>query len=272
MLVLGVLGLLVLVLVGVAWLAQRRGAGRTLLPIVVGTPLVVGAVGVAAAQAARPVEGDQHKQQAVEEVVAWIDANTQPGEVVAFSPVLAYEVGQRIVDDHDVIRIRPQVGVADPAAPLGVRATAGDAGEVMSIDTAPRNVDQFEVVGAETIAKRLRPARPAWWLHATLSEGAPPVTSALDAAAGLEPVQTWSYPFGTETIGITMYRVDPDAVAAVPGVTFIHPRALERIVVALEAAPDPAPAAQTLLERVRLQPAGSNDADLLARLEALAAR
>ncbi len=267
--VLAIIGLAALATV--AALGARRAAGRTVIPLVVGTALVCGAVGLAAATAARPTDNDRSKQAAVDDVVAWIDANTEPGEVIALSPLLAYEVGQRVSDEHQVVRLRPRISVIDVERPFGLRPLGPDPGEPMAISPALRNVDQFEVMGTDELRADLQADGATVWVHATVADGTPALTAALEGSAGMDQLSSWTYPFGSRTMDVRAYRVDLDAFAPDPSVTYVEPIALERMIEAFEAqGGGSAAAAQDLLDRLEITPETPDDAALRARLQAIA--
>ncbi len=242
---------------------RRRGGGRAWLPAVLGTALVFGAAGIALATAARPIVGDDAKIAAVDATSAWIRANVPPGTRIALSEFLAYDVGQRVTGDYPVTRIRPGTAVLDPTAPLGLRAVPANRplADAIAISPSLYNVDQFDERDAASLTKRIQTLRPGYWVHATLGDGTPAMTAALDATPGASVAQRWTYPYGDEQMTVTVYRIDPDVFAPDPARLFIDPGVLDRIIDKLEAAgPGVGETADRLRERVTITPSSPDDA------------
>jgi hypothetical protein len=141
----------------------------------------------------------------------------------------------------------------------------------ISIDVAPRNVNEFQAFSAAELVKDLRQSHATLYVYATeAATSAPEVVHALDDAPGLTEVATWTFPAPSIPVGIHVYRVDPAALAFPSERIHVSPEALERLVGQLEAAGAAGreTAASLADEVVVASPTPATDA-LIARLRAL---
>ena len=190
----GVVVAVVLALVA-AWLTSRD-ATRTVAAGLV-TLLFAGSILYVSGAVAKPLDAERAREQAVNDVSAWINANVPAGDTVVLSPFLAYEIALQIREEHPPLRIRPAVAVVDAEAPMGLRYYGKRPVEVpLAIDTALRNVDQLDVYGAELLDPLMAEHRPTMWIDAAFlspGEGPTSTTAMLGSAAGIQNAHQWTY-------------------------------------------------------------------------------
>ncbi len=218
---------------------------------------------------------------AVRTVTDWIDANVPSGSTIAFGSYLGYEMSLALDRPYTITQIAQEIARFTTAGPLGIAVSGKPpADDWVSVDTAPRNVAEFQAFRASVIANKLRSTGATYWIYTTgTPTSAETLIPALEAATGLTEVARWTFPYtraaggGSGVLTSYVFKVEP-GVAVDPGTLFIAPNALDRLLGQLEASPGDAtaPIAGRLLDRVRITPSGPGDSALLGRLHHLAGR
>ena len=221
----------------------------------------------------RETRSGDARRQAIETTVGWIKANATPGEPVAIGSFLSYEISLGLRDHNPTKQVRHEQVVGDPTAPDGVRVSGQPArDDWISIDEAPRNVNEFGAFSANELAKDLRASGARLYVYATeAATSAPTVVDALEGAPGVTEVATWTFPTPTIPVGIHVYRIDPGALDLPTDKVHLSAKALERLVGELEAAGEAGKkTAAGLVDKLVVAPATPATDALLARLRALA--
>jgi len=250
----------------------RERSRRTGRGVGLATLLAAALIVFVTAAAVKRLDEDRAREQAVDTVSTWINATVAPGDTVALSPLLAYELALEIRDEHPPLRIRPGVAIVDAEAPLGLRWYGTRLVETpLAIDTALRNVDQLDVYGAELLEPLLDEARPAVWIDAAFvaPDREPTSTTAMfAAAAGMTPQQEWRFPLDDEELLVTAWAIDPDALAFDESTIYADARTVEALV-RLFRADGGGAAAGILADRIQIAPPNAAGAALLDELRAL---
>src|SRR5204862_862156 len=75
----------------------------------------------------------------------WIRANVPPGTKIAFGSFLGYEMALGLVAEYPVVHGRHHNVISSASAPEGIlRAGEPPSADWVSVDIAPRNVNEFE--------------------------------------------------------------------------------------------------------------------------------
>ena len=212
------------------------------------------------------------REKAVDTVVAWVRDNVEPGSTVAFGSYLGFEMGLPLRDDFRLRQVRHVLAVADVDAPDGVTMFGRPASDDwVSIDIAPKNVNEFQAFSAGMLVAQLRESGAGHWIYTTgTSTAAPTIIAAIRGAPGFEQVAHWTLerPRGAP-IESFVFRLDPARLALDATRIHVAPDALERIVTFVERE-DAAALARRLERQLQPEPAGATTDALMARLRSIA--
>jgi hypothetical protein len=182
-------------------------------------------------------------------------------------------MGLPLRDDFTLRQVRHVLVVADADAPDGVTMFGRPpTADWVSIDIAPKNVNEFQAFSASMLIEQLRRTGAAYWVYTTgTSTAASTIIPALEGASGFEQVMRWTFarPRGAP-IETFVYRLDPDRLALDADVIHVAPDALERIVAFVERE-DAAPLARRLAAQVQADPRTVASDALMDRLRLLGA-
>lgn len=264
---------LVVLAVGLRWL-RRRGRAA-LVGVLVASVLFVLGLGTVGVRAIRlPAQGDANEARATADTIAWIRSTVPPGGTVAFGPYLSMETSIDIPAGYRAIQVRHFLAIADPGARLGLRGAKGTPDDFVAVDVAPIKANQFNVYAASQMLKLLRNGHALYYVypisHLSSARSILAVLTPENGFTEIGPPRTYVGP--TDTIDVHTYRVDLATLDIPTDRLFIARDALERLVDRLEREPATgAVAAGNLVDRI-VAPADGSEADLLARLKALAGR
>ncbi len=213
------------------------------------------------------------REEAVDTVVAWVRDNVEPGSTIAFGSYLGFEMGLPLRDDFRLRPVHHQTVVADVEAPDGVTGFGREAtDDWVSIDIAPKNVNEFQAFSADTLIGRLRDSDASYWVYTTgTSTAAPTIIPAIEGAPGFEEVAHWTFerPRGAP-IESFVFRLDPDELALDTARIHVAPEALERIVTLVERE-HAVELARRLEPQIQPEPATATTDVLMDRLRSIAA-
>ena len=250
-----------------------RWIARATLGVLVASLVGAGAALAIADRLHRPV---LTRDEDVATVAPWVRDNVPHGSTIAFGSYLGYEMALPLRADFTPRQVRHQNVIGDVDAPDGVTLYGKPLqDDWVSIDIAPKNVNEFQAFSASTLITQLRKAGAQYWIYTTgTTTSAPTIIPALEGATGFEQIAHWSFarPRG-EPIDTYVYRIDLEHLAIPTDRIHIAPDALERLValvedkgatalasrLAAQLVADPRSAAtDALLERLRVlsQPVG----------------
>jgi 4-amino-4-deoxy-L-arabinose transferase-like glycosyltransferase len=213
------------------------------------------------------------REEAVDTVVAWARDHVEGGSTIAFGSYLGFEMGLALRDDFTLRQVRHVLAVADADAPDGVTMFGRPASDDwVSIDIAPKNVNEFQAFSASMFVDQLRQTGADYWVYTTgTSTAAPTIIPALEGAEGFERVAHWTFdrPRGAP-IETSIYKLDPDRLALETDRIHMAPDALERMVAFVERE-DAAPLAGRLVAQVEVDPPSDASEALMDRLRSIAA-
>jgi len=249
-------------------------------PVTVATTIVL-ALGVATAalgvhtMRARPTASGPARAAAVTTVDAWVREHVSAGSGLAFGSFLGYEMALTLSDDYVVSHARHGNVSSSTTAPDGIKRT----GELpmddwLSVDTAPRNVNEFQAFRDGWLVRDLVKKGADYWIYTIGTDtSAQTVLAAATPEHGLTQVAHFDFPIGStgRSLETYIFEVDPTRVAFDPSVMYFSPEALDRMLGLLER--DPAAArdlAGRLLPQVVIVPASPEDGALMDRLRRLA--
>lgn len=218
------------------------------------------------------MEADDARSAALTAVGDWVAANLRPGETVVMGSVLNYPLSTVVPQGTRTRILREDQNVhARPDAALGVgRAGRPPQGDWVVLMADPHDDTSFYGYQRSAIVDGLRAIEGDIWIEGSVVDrgSRAPILAALDDATGLDPVESWSFPYRDREIQVTAYRVDAEALGWAGDAVYLDGATLGRLVEALEASPGAAAeAARNLGRRARLVD-GPHD-DLMARLRAL---
>jgi hypothetical protein len=247
--------------------------------LAVATTLVVAlvvATGTLTLHVARTHPNLNGRELAVSTVQTWLRANIPPGATVAFPSFLGYEMALGLQGRADLVIVRARIAIADPKAPEGlIRVGDGVGDDWIAVDTAPRNVNEYQAYRATWLENQLGRGAVDYWVYSTgISTAAETMIPALASSTGIEQVAHWTFPVAA-TIPIESYvfKIDPAKVSFDASRMYMAPDALDRLVTRLEEeAVPPVQVARTLLERVVVTKASPLGEAAMTRLRALAGR
>ncbi len=273
-----VLGAVLAVAAAGAVLAIRR-TGRErwlgLAPIAVTLAVLVGGAGELAAYGwlSRDPAGGAARAEAQGAIVSWVRANVPAGSTVAFGNFLSQELGYSLVGTFRLRQITARIAISDPAAPDGLILNGEPAGgDWIAVDTAPRNVNEFQAFRATWLVRSFQATGATYWVYVTgISTSAPMIEDALKRATGFSLAAEWTFPVrGASPLHVSIYRVTPAQVAFDAAHISITPEALDRLVGLIRHAPGAAAVAARLELAVVLVPPGPAADAALKKLHALA--
>lgn len=201
--------------------------------------LLVSLVGAGAALAVadrlhRPV---LTRDEDVATVAPWVRDHVPHGSTIAFGSYLGYEMALPLRADFIPRQVRHQNVIGDVDAPDGVTVFGKPAlDDWVSIDIAPKNVNEFQAFSAGTLIAQLKKTGAQYWIYSTgTTTSAPTIIPAIDGAAGFEQIAHWSFarPRG-EPIDTYVYRLDLEHLAIDTARIHVAPDALERLVALIE--------------------------------------
>ncbi len=263
------------------WLVRRTGRGeRIRLPDLAVDAMLVIALVVATATLTVHVRRTQPDSLgrgiAVTTVTRWLQDNVPPGAKVAFPSFLGYEMALGLRGRAEAVQVRARIAIADPAAPEGlIRVGEDPADDWIAVDTAPRNVNEYQAYRAAWLERQLGAGGVQYWVYTTgLSTAAGTIIPALASSTGIEQVAHWTFPVpGHEPLDSYVFKIDPSRVSFDSRRLYMAPDALDRLVTFLERQPaPPVEVARTLLERVVPTRTDPSVEASLARLRVLAGR
>jgi hypothetical protein len=256
--------------------ADRGNRIRTATAVGVVAAALLASSGALAAHALapRPLSTNPAREAAVNTVTAWLLANVDPSETVAFGSFLGYDMALGLQGRNRTVQVRHRLSVGSASAPEGM-AYKGEppSDDWIAIDTAPRNTSQFQAYRAEWLTGALQRLNVGVWVYTVgIETAAPSIIPALTPEHGFDLLEHWTFPVGTATpIETYVFRVHPDRVKFDTSTIYISSEALGRLVFLLEAHPDVAkPAARALAERAVVTPPDPGSDRLFARLRAIA--
>jgi 4-amino-4-deoxy-L-arabinose transferase-like glycosyltransferase len=255
------------------WSLSRPLAVATTVVLVVG--LASAALGVYTLRA-RPAASGPARSEAIRTTDAWVRENVPPGARLAFGSFLGYEMALTLSDQYDVSHARHGNVVMDPDNPDGIkRAGEQPADDWLSIDTAPRNINEFQAFRGSWLTRDLAKEGADYWIYTVgTATSAQTVLAAATPEHGLEQVAHFDSPIGTTGHSLDTYIfkvVDPGKVVFDPNVMYVAPEALERMLDIMER--DPAGSrdlAARLEPQVVIYPESPEDGALMDRLRRLA--
>ena len=225
------------------------------------------------AYAIEPRQPVSTREEAIDAVAAWARKHVDEGSTIAFGSYLGFEMGLALRDDFTLRQVRHVLAVADVEAPDGVKMFGRPStDDWVSIDIAPKNVNEFQAFSASMLVEQLRRSGATYWVYTTgTSTAAPTIIPALVGADGFERVAHWTFerPRGAP-IETSVYKLDPDRLAFDTDRIHIAPDALERMVAFIERE-DAAPLARRLVAQVGVDPPTDAGEALMDRLRSIAA-
>ena len=259
----------------------RTGRGHTnlLRSIAVATTLVVAlvvAAGTLAIHVRRTHPNANGREVAVSTVQQWLRTNIPAGATVAFPSFLGYEMALGLQGRANTLLVRARISIADPKAPEGlIRVGDGVGDDWIAVDTAPRNVNEYQAYRATWLEAQLGRGAVDYWVYSTgISTAAGTIIPALASSTGIEQVAHWTFPVpGTTPIESYVFKIDAAKVSFDTSKMYMAPDALDRLVTRLEQeVVPPVQVAQTLLDRVVVTKVSPLGEGAMTRLKALAGR
>jgi hypothetical protein len=216
------------------------------------------------------------REVAVSTVQQWLKANIPAGSKVAFPSFLGYEMALGLQGRADTVLVRARITIADPKAPEGlIRVGDGVGEDWIAVDTAPRNVNEYQAYRASWLMTDLGQKGVTYWVYSTgVSTAADTLVPALASSTGIVQVAHWTFPVpGTTPIDSYVFKIDPATLSFDTSKMYMAPDALDRLVTRLEqAAVPPVQVARTLVDRVVVTKVSPLGDAAMTRLKALAGR
>lgn len=272
--------------VGIVWAVERlatfvarsrRAGPEQVRSLAITTTLIVSlvlAVGTLALHVRRTHPNASGRAVAVSTVSQWLLDNVPSGAKVAFPSFLGYEMALGLRGHTDNVLVRARIAIADPDAPEGlIRVGEDGTADWIAVDTAPRNVNEYQAFRADWLVHQLGENGVEYWVYSTgISTAAGSIIPALASATGIEQVAHWTFPVpGADPIDSYVFRIDPARVSFDTGRLYMSPEALDRLVTRLELeATPPTEVARTLVGRVVLTATSPLGDAALTRLRTLA--
>jgi hypothetical protein len=176
----------------------------------------------------------------------------------------------------DTVLVRARITIADPKAPEGLIRVGDEVGDDwISVDTAPRNVNEYQAYRATWLEEQLGQGAVDYWVYSTgIATAAETIIPALASSMGIEQVAHWTFTApGTTPIESYVFKIDATRVSFDVARMYMAPEALDRLVTRLEReALPPVQVARTLLERVVVTKVSPLGEGAMTRLRALAGR
>jgi hypothetical protein len=257
---------------GSRWSWSRPLATATVVVLTVS--LASAALGVYTLRA-RPERSGPARSEAIRTTDAWVREHVPPGTRLAFGSFLGYEMALTLSDTYDVSHGRHGNVSMSPDMPDGLKRVGEQpADDWLSVDTAPRNINEFQAFRGSWLVRDLAKERAGYWIYTVgTATSAQTVLAAATPEHGLEQVAHFEFPIGTTDHALETYvfKVNPTKVAFDPNVIYFAPEALDRMLDLLER--DPASArdlAARLEPQVVIFPESPEDGALMDRLRRLA--
>lgn len=212
------------------------------------------------------------RDEAVDTVAAWARDTVEPGSTVAFGSYLGYEMALPLRNDYRVRQIRHVVVVEEIDAPDGVTRFGHPwVDDWVSIDIAPKNINEFLAFSASLFIEQLRKAQVDYWVYSTgTTTAANTIIPALEGAIGFERVGHWSFSrVRGEPIETYAYRLDLDRLAIDTERIHMAPDALQRMVNLVEST-GATDLARRLAPQIEAEPPSAETDGLIARLRQIA--
>ena len=249
-------------------------------PVTVATILVL-SLGVATAALgvhtlrARPNASGPARDSAITTVNDWVRKNIPAGSRLAFGSFLGYEMALTLSDDYQVSHARHGNVSSSVTAPDGIKRTGElPSDDWLSIDTAPRNINEFQAFRGGWLVRDLVKEGADYWIYSVGTDtSAQTVLAAATPEHGFDQVAHFDSPIQAtgNKLETYIFKVDPSKVAFDPNVMYFSPEALDRMLDLLER--DPAAArdvAARLEPQIVIVPASPEDGALMDRLHRLA--
>jgi hypothetical protein len=192
--------------------------------------------------------------KAVTTVGSWVNANLPDGSRIITGSALAYELALEVHDHHQLVRLRPLSSLVDPAAPLGLRTPADLApDDVLTLESALRNADKFDMYAASELDVRIRRASATAWVQSAYLSRAQTVSAPmamLDHSTGVRRLQSWTFPAGSQTLAVVAYGLDLPSLALGDGRIYAEGSAISGLARRLDETGEGTAAAARLLARI----------------------
>ena len=201
--------------------------------------------------------------------------NIPAGSRLAFGSFLGYEMALTLSDDYTVSHARHGNVSSSVTAPDGIKRTGElPSDDWLSVDTAPRNVNEFQAFRGGWLVRDLVKDGADYWIYNVGTDtSAQTVLAAATPEHGFEQVAHFDFPIqatGNE-LESYIFKVDPSKVSFDPNVMYFSPEALDRMLGLLERDPAAAKDVAARLEpQVVIVPASPEDGALMDRLHRLA--
>ena len=264
--------------VGVALFLERRGREvRAFIVPAVAVFVLLGGAAILVAHGRNSLNraGDVARNNAVTTEVAWIKANIPPGTKIAYGSFLAYETAYYLAADYGTTEIRARIAVSSPTAPDGLlrlgESPPGD--DWIAVDSAPRNVAQFQAYRASWLVTQFQTTKALYWVYTTgIDTSSPTIEAALTTATGFTKVAEWTFPVaGNPPLHTSIYKIDASKMSFNTARLVMAPDALARLVTLLGADGSAGKAAAgRILTEVDVEPPGPDADAARASLRALA--
>ena len=264
--------------VGVALFLERRGREvRAFIVPAVAIFVLLGGAAILIAHGRNSLNraGDVARSNAVTTEVAWIKANIPPGTKIAYGSFLAYETAYYLAADYGTTEIRARIAVSSPTAPDGLlrlgESPPGD--DWIAVDSAPRNVAQFQAYRASWLVTQFQTTKALYWVYTTgIDTSSPTIEAALTTATGFTKVAEWTFPVaGNPPLHTSIYRIDAATMSFNTARLVMAPDALARLVTLLGADGSAGKsAAGRIVSEVDVEPKGPDADAAMASLKALA--
>ena len=269
-------GLVVATLIAAALRAGRIGPGSGRIPAERAVAAVL-AVSVVAASGLLALAMERRqptttRDEAVEMVAAWARETIEPGSTIAFGSYLGYEMALPLRKDFRVRLVRHVLAVEEVEAPDGVTRFGHPwVDDWVSIDIAPKNINEFQAFSASLFIEQLRKSKVDYWVYSTgTTTAANTIIPALEGAIGFEQVAHWSFPRRAgDPIDTYAYRLDLDRLAIDTERIHMAPDALQRMVNLVEST-GATDLARRLAAQVEAEPSSPETDGLIARLRQIA--
>ena len=255
------------------WSWSRPVATATV--VVLAVSLASAALGIYTLRA-RPERSGPARSEAIRTTDAWVREHVPPGARLAFGSFLGYEMALTLSDTYDVSHARHGNVVMSADLPDGFKRVGEQpADDWLSVDTAPRNINEFQAFRGSWLTRDLAKEKADYWIYTVgTSTSAQTVLAAATPEHGLEQVAHFDAPIGSTGHALETYIfkvADPSKVAFDPNVIYFAPEALDRMLDLMER--DPAAArdlAARLEPQVVIYPESPEDGALMDRLRRLA--
>jgi hypothetical protein len=254
------------------WSWSRPVTTATILVLTLG--VASAALGVHTLRA-RPTASGPARDAAITTVNDWVREHIPARSRLAFGSFLGYEMALTLSDDYQVSHARHGNVSSDVTAPDGIKRTGErPSDDWLSIDTAPRNVNEFQAFRGGWLVRDLVKEGADYWIYTVGTDtSAQTVLAAATPEHGFEQVAHFDFPIqstGNE-LETYIFKVDPSKVAFDPNVVYFSPEALDRMLGLLERDPAAAREVAARLEpQVVIYPSSPEDGALMERLHRLA--